>query len=316
MKTLLATLLCCVLTIGLRAQPTDFTAIDAHARSVRKSTVNVDELTAAVIKPARTDQEKARAIFVWITEYIAYDCQARSVLLRNPYVTPEEKAKQVQTTLRTRRGVCDDYCALFKAMCEKAGLEAVMIPGWAKTTMQEIGAPLAAREDHAWNAVRLQGQWRLLDVTWAAGHANCGENKFTKDFLDGYFLTGPTQFALTHFPVDPAWQLLPEPVSRKAYSAFPLVHSNYLEHGVQAFFPQNGVLTAGKAALRFGVKMPPTKALLFLIADNKLIETAPAYENGHYVFQPKLERLPKFLSVAVQNAAGNFEHMVTYRVQK
>src|SRR2546427_685344 len=67
------------LWIGLMAtargeEATDWKAIDAHARAAPKEAAEtVEKLAGYLGKSARSDAEKARAIFVWITENICYD---------------------------------------------------------------------------------------------------------------------------------------------------------------------------------------------------------------------------------------------------
>lgn len=70
---------------------------------------------------------------------------------------------------------------------------------------------------HAWNAVRVQGHWALLDPCWGAG--NVGNGIFNRDFSPQWFLTPPAFFGLRHFP-EPGkerWQLLAKPYSFDQY---------------------------------------------------------------------------------------------------
>src|SRR5579859_2355769 len=55
-------------------QVEDFTEIDRHALDTPKSAErSIAGLAAYLIRPARDDREKARALFRWITANIAYD---------------------------------------------------------------------------------------------------------------------------------------------------------------------------------------------------------------------------------------------------
>lgn len=53
---------------------------------------------------------------------------------------------------------------------------------------------------HAWNAVKIDGTWYLMDATWDAG--SVGENKlFTRNVEDySYFLIDPGVFKETYTP--------------------------------------------------------------------------------------------------------------------
>ena len=56
--------------------------------------------------------------------------------------------------------VCEGYARAFDYLCEKAGIDAVCIPGYGKTTEKPDG------EGHMWNAVRINGKLYAVDATW------------------------------------------------------------------------------------------------------------------------------------------------------
>ncbi|MDY3869088.1 MAG: transglutaminase domain-containing protein, partial [Pyramidobacter sp.] len=57
------------------------------------------------------------------------------------------------SVLVKREGTCDGYSAAFQLLCRLAGVESLIIRG--KTGGR-----------HSWNMVRVDGQWRHIDVTW------------------------------------------------------------------------------------------------------------------------------------------------------
>jgi len=63
--------------------------------------------------------------------------------------------------------------------------------------------------NHSWNAVHIDGSWFLLDCHWATRHDDTDDVKY--DYDDFYFLTDPGEMIFSHFPKDPAWQLLETP---------------------------------------------------------------------------------------------------------
>jgi len=183
----------------------EFAAIDAHALAAPPwAATSVTALASYLAEPAADDRGKARAIFRWITANIAYDPALREEVLR-----PED-------VLERRRAVCSGYAALFKALAEAAGLEAEIIHGHAKAAGYQAGRGMEASFEHAWNAVRIGGEWALLDCTWGAGWLD-GAGRFAPRFTDHYFLTPPEVFADDHFPHDVRWQLLERPISREEY---------------------------------------------------------------------------------------------------
>ncbi|MEM6725548.1 MAG: hypothetical protein AAF598_16020, partial [Bacteroidota bacterium] len=73
------TLITCLLllisfSVG-QAQENAFLAIDQYTtKSAPKATAqNLDQLVNHLVKPAKTDREKARSFFSWIAHNIAYD---------------------------------------------------------------------------------------------------------------------------------------------------------------------------------------------------------------------------------------------------
>jgi hypothetical protein len=182
----------------LRAQnDADFRAVDRRARRAPADLAeNLPALTDYLTAQAPDELTKIRAIYVWITHHIAYDGEA--------YRGGRGRVNRaVDDILRRRRGVCFDYAVLFQAMCRRAGLACEVVSGYSRREPAPAGEP-----DHAWNAVRIDGRWRLLDATWDAAATDKENNR--------YFLSAPDQFVLDHLPLMPMWQLLdcPVPVER------------------------------------------------------------------------------------------------------
>src|SRR4029077_3289564 len=82
---------------------------------------------------------------------------------------------------------------------------------------------------HAWNAVKIDGHWQLVDTTWGAG-ALLGK-EFKKKYNEYYFLTPPEQLVLTHLPNDPQWQLSETPVQPEEFEKWPRVNAALFELG-------------------------------------------------------------------------------------
>ncbi|MCP3927486.1 MAG: hypothetical protein GY705_00090 [Bacteroidetes bacterium] len=181
-----------------------FKVIDRHARNTPSEKENdLTSLCEYLIKPSYTEIEKARSLFTWICINIDYDEVA--------YKNGQKRInKNIRDILDRRQAVCFGYSSLFKALCGKVGLSCEVISGYSKETL--TSHPSLEESDHAWNAVFLEGDWYLLDVTWGSSFSN-KDNKFIQGEKNGYFLTQPAQFVLNHLPSDPMWQLLDCPIS-------------------------------------------------------------------------------------------------------
>lgn len=156
------------------------------------------------------EEEKARALAYWITNNIAYDVK----MLQGGSVVPNKNI------LRNKRGVCSDYSKLYRSMCDLAGLECYLIDGYNKSRNYRPGR-LPDKPNHAWNVVFIDGEPRLMDLTWASGvvDATKGKLKYTPHFQEEMVLADPAIFAERHLPADPRWQLTNTPVSLERFFA-------------------------------------------------------------------------------------------------
>lgn len=171
--------------------------IDAYALAAPDD-IEQDPMTLAdyLTQPMLNDTEKARAIFRWITDRINYDVDA--------FLNNRALRTDAAETLKRRISICEGYAALFEKMGAQAGLEIVTIRGYAKgfghTTLTGFSKP-----NHAWNAVKIDGRWQLIDSTWGAGYVSNG--KYIKALNETFFLAPPEQMMFTHFPETENWQL-------------------------------------------------------------------------------------------------------------
>jgi len=198
-----------------------FAEIDKHALSVPKSALSsVEELAAYLIEPAKTDLEKVRSIFIWITDNIAYDT--------NAYFSGRYGDLSAAGVLKSGKSICSGYSALFQSLCNSADLEVVTITGYAKGYSYRKGKTFS-RANHAWNAVKLKNEWYLIDSTWASG--SMYNNSFRKKFDEFWFLTPPKGFLFSHLPSDSQWQLIDEQIDMQQFLDSPNPDSLFFSLG-------------------------------------------------------------------------------------
>ncbi len=131
--------------------------------------------------------------------------------------------------LTERRSVCEGFARLYEAVGKDCGLQVEHIAGQVKGLGYRLGLP-QAKASHAWNAVKIDGKWELLDVTWGAG-ATIG-NDWQRRFTEHYFLTPPAEFVYDHFPEDPKWQLLDPPLTWDDYDRLVFLRSDFFRCGL------------------------------------------------------------------------------------
>ena len=209
----------------------DFSQIDRLAKQLNYSGTSVTELANLLAQNAQTESEKARIIYAWITQHITYDVAAFLDAVNNdnyPDVT-------VETVLRDRTTICSGYSNLYYALAEAMNLESAIVIGYAK------GATPASEKfqdiNHAWNSVRIDGAWYLLDAAWGAGSVR--DNEFVPDYKPYYFATAPEEFINNHYPQDKGWQLLNNTYTRAEFDGLPSISSRFYNLGLKLVSHKN-----------------------------------------------------------------------------
>lgn len=184
---------------------TDFSEIDKKSITVPDSLIDYKAIADYLTNDLKTDTEKTRAIYIWIAHNIKYDLtQINSVKL---YDSHQEIIAEV---LNDRKGVCQHYSELFLAMSKSIGLKSYLISGYTRDVFGEI-----ADLSHAWNGIKIDSNYYLIDVTWAAGYELNG--KYVHKFKDKYFLKLPNDFIKDHMPFDPIWQFIDNPINNNDF---------------------------------------------------------------------------------------------------
>ncbi|MDM8546179.1 transglutaminase domain-containing protein [Candidatus Venteria ishoeyi] len=187
-----------------------YNQIDQHARKTPESAEKtLKNLAVYLTQPATNEFEKARAIYVWITHNITYN----TADLHSGYFTNLSAEK----VLQNQQTICEGYANLFQMLGNYAGLETRKITGYSKGYSDLLKVISSSDSNHAWNAIKIQGNWYLIDSTWGAGYVD-GKNTFVRKFNEHYFLASPKEFIYTHFPENSHWQLLEKKLTFEEYT--------------------------------------------------------------------------------------------------
>jgi len=72
--------------------------------------------------------------------------------------------------------------------------------------------------NHAWTAVCIDDdEWHLIDSCWGAGVVHGANKPFEKKFNPTMFTQTNEEFGKRHFPADPAYQLVSDPLTWEDY---------------------------------------------------------------------------------------------------
>lgn len=263
---------------------------EIRGRDFDHTTTDPTVLARALCAPFRAERDKALAIYSWLAHHITYDLALAQTNRseRIMYRTLEELARErerrrrarLQSTLRTRRGVCEHYAGLFAAMSKAVGLHAGEITGYVIRHPHEMGrAPL--RSNHAWNWVEWDGEKHLLDVTYAAGAMDAAKQEFRQQYDPYWFDVQPTVLVQTHFPDSSTHQLLEHPLSAEAFSAQPFFFLSSAQYPILDWSPRRGFLRkqeAEKLSLVF-LRKPKT----ILVGRDGLLHEVPLTWQGNRV---------------------------------
>lgn len=181
---------------------TGFEIIDSASQKVPKGLITADEIALYLTKDLTKEDEKVRAIYIWITHNIQYDMAQIS----NP-IPYSEEVNIAEEALKNKKGVCEHYAQLFHKMCSAIKITSYVVPGYTRQSESDKIDPL----NHAWNGVVVNNSYFLVDPTWDAGYFDKGGYKH--EFQDDFFLMEPGKFLRTHIPFDPIWQFLTNPIT-------------------------------------------------------------------------------------------------------
>ncbi len=182
------------------------------------------------LSSGRSMIDRAWIVFYWVSQNIDYDVDA--------YFNGNHRRQTSEDIFTNRKGVCDAFGTIFETLCSALQIECKKIGGYAKGYSFKLGQNSFTQTNHAWNVVRLDGHWYLIDSTWGEGYLD--KNKCTRKELNPfYFLVRPQQMIYRHLPEDPQWQLLASPLSMEEFIHLPFVDSTFFEHNLTIIYPRH-----------------------------------------------------------------------------
>ena len=155
-----------------------------------------------IVGNANTVKEKAKAIYDWLCNNIAYDTT--------------KQIHDAETCWKLRRGVCQAYCELFCHIAEKVGVTADVVIGQVKSPQGEI-----SDEKHAWLYIYTQAYDGIfVDPTWGAGSVD-GVKFVRNEDNSLWFDVSPYWMAFTHMPDQIQWAKLDIDISLEQFKGLP-----------------------------------------------------------------------------------------------
>ena len=192
---------------------------------------------------------QVKAIHDYIITRVTYDLDVLKTGRR-----PSQDAK---TVFVTHKGVCEGYANLFLALGKEIGLNVVYIKGKIRKDLVPIDLIpesfrlLKPNYDwtlHAWNAIKIEGNWQLVDTTWDDNNSN----KYSTDYL-----MIPAEAMITsHFPALRGWQLLNNSKNFNSFEKQPILKPQFFVEKLKMISPIEYQTDVREAAL-IKIATPP-----------------------------------------------------------
>lgn len=216
---------------NLVAEPTNFQAVnlslvDKNTRFVNSlppMTNPVSLSTGFVCRPYRSDVQRLRAIFTWVSEKITWEEGFESDI-------------DSRRVIQSKRGCPEEVAVLVLEMCAAVGIHAEVVRGYLKTPGEVPEVGIMPRPNHWWNAVIVDGQWRMMDCSLAAP-SHPRRSQFSSvggqaaEFW--WFLARPSEICWTHIPEQHYQQHLCPPMAHEVLLALPCACPPYFKNSIQ-----------------------------------------------------------------------------------
>jgi len=203
-----------------------------------------------------------KSIHDWICDNIAYDTEG--------FFSGDIRSTAYRDVLQEGTAVCSGYANLFATMSKMAGFEVYSISGASKGYGYSLFTEEEYESSHAWNAVRIQESWYLVDCTWDAGHVRGRD--FEKRYSTGYLFIPPEGMIYTHYPEEERWQLIEPALSYAQYRRLPELRGEFFTFLTVGKDGTAAREVAGTAAVTFGKRRPVAVQAQVVSEDGKEIE--------------------------------------------
>lgn len=135
---------------------------------IRRLEAAVDEFLRFVPSDA-SGATKLKMLNDYLADTIVYNSQVRAELKAGNLDYEGDWWLNTAACLITGDGVCQGYSEAFKLIANRMGFPCEVVSGFAtgvSTDTASIPAISESNTNHAWNIVRVNGQWYHVDATW------------------------------------------------------------------------------------------------------------------------------------------------------
>ena len=180
----------------------------------------------AIKNNLNSQESQAFLIYCWLAKNLSYYTGS------TPDNTP-------LGALQKRITQCSGYSRLYKELLKIFKIKSVLVHGIGRTYNLD---PRPKTENHEWNAIKLNGEYYLCEVTWGAGKVE--NNKFVRNYSTFYFCCPPEIFIMTHYPSKDLskWMLLDKKISQDQFENILYKDKYFYHYGFSDIQPSQGII--------------------------------------------------------------------------
>ncbi len=127
-----------------------------------------------------SDYEKVKYVYEIICENVTYD-------------TESDNNQNILSVFINHRSVCKGYAEAMQYMLQELGVQSFLVSGYSQG------------EGHAWNVVRIDGNYYYCDVTW--GDVEFDDNQQIEGYIDYSYLNVTTEQILKDHTIDVSYEV-------------------------------------------------------------------------------------------------------------
>ncbi|KAM0665877.1 hypothetical protein ACQRIT_007084 [Beauveria bassiana] len=211
---------------SLNYQSINLTQVDKNSRFINEAspaTTAISLATTYVCRPYRSDVQRLRAIFTWVSEKIVWE---------------EDFEGEINTreVIQSKRGCAEEYAVLVMEMCLAVGITCEVVRGYLKAPGEIVDGNIMPRPNHWWNAVLVDNEWRMMDCCLASPSNPKRSLYSTINSTVAepwWFLTRPSELCWTHVPEHHGQQHIVPAVAHEILLNLPCVCPTFFKDSVE-----------------------------------------------------------------------------------
>ena len=232
-------------------QVVNFSQVDKSTRFISGLPPMTNSMSLAqgyVCRPYRSDTQRLRAIFTYVSGKVAWE-------------EDFEGEMDTRRVIQTGRGCAEEIAALVMEMCSAIGIHTEVVRGYLKSPGEIFEGSMVPHPNHWWNAVLIDGEWRILDCCLASP-TNPKRSQYSSAgsqvVESWWYLVRPVEACYTHVPMKPQQQHICPPLSYEVLFALPCACPPYFKNDLRLVdFDTSMLRTEGLELVHIHLLVPP-----------------------------------------------------------